>query len=109
MVTWSGSSTLYSRPSATEGGADCSRAAQRQASYLNESDTRARYATTLPSSTFMSSCETSATRSSRSVLAAVSTADLAACSQDTGLVPMISVMRYTVACCFLLAMTHLRG
>src|SRR5206468_9220219 len=45
-----------------------------QASYLNDNDTRARYATTLPPSTFMSSLDTSATRKSRNVAAAVSTA-----------------------------------
>src|SRR5262245_15793719 len=51
---------------------------QRQASYLKDSETRARYATTLPPSTFMSSLLTSAMRKSRSDFAAVSTALLAA-------------------------------
>ena len=66
-----------------------------QASYLKDSETRARYATTLPSSTFMSSLLTSATRRSRNDFAAVSTALVAASPQDTVLVPMISVTRYT--------------
>jgi hypothetical protein len=39
---------------------------RRQLSYLNESATRVRNAVTLPSSTFMSICVTSATRKSRS-------------------------------------------
>src|SRR5258705_135374 len=64
-----------------------------QASYLNDKDTLARYATTLPSSIFMSSLQTSATRRSRNDLAAVSTAPFAASSQEIGLVPMISVTR----------------
>src|SRR5467141_2977114 len=61
-----------------------------QLSYLKDSITRARYACTLPSSTFMSNFTTSATRRSRSVLAAVSTAFLAASSQDFVLVPITS-------------------
>lgn len=64
-----------------------------QASYLNDSETRARKATTLPSSIFMSSFSISATRKSRSELAAVSTALRAASSHDFVLVPMISVTR----------------
>src|SRR5258705_8182873 len=62
-----------------------------QVSYLNDKDTRARYSTTLPSSTLMSSLQTSATRKSRSEFAAISTAFFAASSQEFGLVPMISV------------------
>jgi len=58
-----------------------------QASYLNESETFARYATTLPPSIFKSSLLTSATRRSRSDAAAVSTAVLAASSQEVALVP----------------------
>src|SRR5947207_5414666 len=61
-----------------------------QLSYLKDSITRARYACTLPSSTFMSSFTISATRRSRSVLAAVSTAFFAASSQDFVLVPITS-------------------
>src|SRR6266446_4527216 len=72
-------------------------------SYLKDNCTRARYAVTLPFSTFRSVFTTSATRKSRSVRAAVSTAILAASSQDFVLVPIISVTLYTafVACaCF---------
>src|SRR5258708_5823011 len=72
-------------------------------SYLKDNCTRARYAVTLPFSTFRSVFTTSATRKSRSVRAAVSTAFLAASSQDFVLVPIISVTLYTafVACaCF---------
>src|SRR5439155_12699656 len=71
--------------------------------YLKDNCTRARYAVTLPFSTFRSVFTTSATRKSRSVRAAVSTAFLAASSQDFVLVPIISVTLYTafVACaCF---------
>jgi hypothetical protein len=68
-------------------------AKESQASYLNESETFARYATTLPPSIFKSSLLTSATRRSRSDAAAVSTAVLAASSQEVALVPMISVTR----------------
>src|SRR6266513_715823 len=64
-------------------------------SYLKDNCTRARYAVTLPFSTFRSVFTTSATRRSRSVRAAVSTAFLAASSQDFVLVPMTSVTRYT--------------
>jgi hypothetical protein len=60
---------------------------------LKDSETRARYATTLPFSIFMSSFETSAIRRSRSDFAAVSTAFFAASSHDVALVPMISVTR----------------
>ena len=63
-----------------------------QGTYLNDSETRARYATTLPSSTFMSSFVTSAMRRSRSVFAAVDTAVLAASSQDMVLVPTTSTI-----------------
>src|SRR6185437_13818526 len=45
-----------------------------QLSYLKDNATRARYARTLPSSTFMSNFTISAMRRSRSVPAAVSTA-----------------------------------
>src|SRR5258708_36546964 len=70
--------------------------------YLKDNCTRARYAVTLPFSTFRSVFTTSATRKSRSVRAAVSTAFLAASSQDFVLVPIISVTLYTafVACGF---------
>src|SRR5258708_32110557 len=63
--------------------------------YLKDNCTRARYAVTLPFSTFRSVFTTSATRKSRSVRAAVSTAFLAASSQDFVLVPIISVTLYT--------------
>src|SRR5437899_9574297 len=72
-------------------------------SYLKDNCTRARYAVTLPFSTFRSIFTTSATRKSRSVRAAVSTPFRAASSQDFVLVPIISVTLYTafVACaCF---------
>src|SRR6266536_6270722 len=72
-------------------------------SYLKDNCTRARYAVTLPFSTFRSVFTTSATRKSRSVRAAVSTAFRAASSQDFVLVPIISVTLYTafVGCaCF---------
>ena len=49
-----------------------------QTSYLKDNETFARKATTLPPSIFMSSLVTSATRRSRSDLAAVSTAVFAA-------------------------------
>src|SRR5215470_1957505 len=64
-----------------------------QASYLNESWTRARNATALPPSTFMSSLETSAMRRSRSDLLAVWTAFFAASSHDVWLVPITSMTR----------------
>jgi hypothetical protein len=60
-----------------------------QLSYLKDNATRARYARTLPSSTFMSNFTISAMRRSRSVPAAVSTAFFAASSQDFVLVPII--------------------
>jgi hypothetical protein len=59
-----------------------------QLSYLKDNATRARYARTLPSSTFMSNFTISAMRRSRSVPAAVSTAFFAASSQDFVLVPI---------------------
>src|SRR4029077_10052580 len=68
--------------------------------YLKENCTRARYAVTLTFSTFRSAFTTSATRKSRSVRAAVSTAFLAASSQDFVLVPIISVTLYTACACF---------
>src|SRR5206468_6383287 len=64
-------------------------------SYLKDNCTQARYAVTLPFSTFRSVFTTSATRKSRSVRAAVSTAFRAASSQDFVLVPIISVTLYT--------------
>src|SRR5215831_1169701 len=64
-----------------------------QASYLNESWTRARNATALPPSTFMSSLDTSAMRRSRSDLLAVVTAFLTASSHEVALVPMTSMTR----------------
>src|SRR5262249_5772121 len=63
-----------------------------QASYLKESDTRVRNAATLPSSTFMSICVTSATRRSRSEPAAVSTALRPASSHDLSLTPTTSTI-----------------
>src|SRR3981081_4415112 len=53
-----------------------------QASYLKDTRTRVRNATTLPPSTFMSIFTTSAMRRSRRLLAAVSPALVAASSQD---------------------------
>ena len=64
-----------------------------QPSYLNDSLTRARYATTFPFSIFTSSFETSAMRRSRNDLLAVSIALFAASSQDVVLAPMIYVTR----------------
>src|SRR5262245_10932906 len=64
-------------------------------SYLKESWTRVRKATTFPPSTLMSILATSAMRRSRSDLEAVSTALRAASSQDVVLVPMTSITRYT--------------
>ena len=61
-------------------------------SYLNESSTRVRYATTLPSSTFMSIFTTSAMRRSRRDFAAAATAFIAASSQDFVLVPITSTI-----------------
>jgi hypothetical protein len=61
-----------------------------QLSYLKDSSTRARYACTLPSSTFMSIFTISAMRRSCSIPAAVSTAFFAASSQDFALVPITS-------------------
>src|SRR6266481_8340795 len=63
-----------------------------QLSYLKDNATRARYARTLPSSTFMSNFTISAMRRSRSVPAAVSTAFFAASSQDFVLVPITSTI-----------------
>ncbi len=53
--------------------------------YLNERLTLARYATTFPSSTFISNFEISAIRRSLRLFAAVSTARLAASSQKESL------------------------
>ena len=61
-----------------------------QASYLKDSSTRVRKATTFPFSTFMSCLTTSAMRRSRRVAAAAATALAAASSQDLGLVPITS-------------------
>src|SRR6266567_3035903 len=66
-----------------------------QLSYLKDNATRVRYAATRPFSTFTSSFTISATRRSRSVLEAVSTAFLAASSQEVELVPITSVILYT--------------
>src|SRR5207237_8236928 len=54
-----------------------------------------RYATTLPSSIFTSSFDTSAIRRSRNDLLAVATALDAASSHDCVLVPITSITRYT--------------
>src|ERR1043165_6691834 len=62
------------------------------ASYLNESETRVRNATTFPSSTFMSILATSAIRRSRSDLAAVLTACRPASSQEVSLTPTTSTI-----------------
>ena len=63
-----------------------------QASYLKERETRVRNAATFPSSTFMSSLVTSATRRSRSEPAAVSTAIRPASSHDFSLTPTTSTI-----------------
>src|SRR5258708_13470472 len=57
-------------------------------SYLKDNCTRARYSVTLPFSTFRSVFTTSPTRKSRSVRAAVSTAFLAAPSQEFPILPL---------------------
>ena len=59
-----------------------------QLSYLKDNCKRVRYSRTLPFSIFTSIFTTSAMRSSRSVLEAVSTAFFAASSQDCALVPI---------------------
>jgi hypothetical protein len=61
-------------------------------SYLKESATLVRKAKTLPPSTFMSIFVTSAMRRSRMDFAAVSTARLAASSQETVLTPTTSTI-----------------
>src|ERR1700730_4335838 len=63
------------------------RAEPSQSSYLNDTFTLARYAFTRPSSICMSSSATSATRRSRRLPAAFSTAAAAALSQESVLVP----------------------
>ena len=67
------------------------RAAQEQV-LLKESFKRTRYDSTLPSEIVTSCSQTSATRRSRSVEEARSTAAAAAFSQDVGLVPTISMI-----------------
>ena len=69
---------------------------QSPASYLNEIPRRTRYSLTLPSSIVTSKRVASATRRSRIDFAAVSTALLAAFAQDSLLVPITSVTRYTL-------------
>src|SRR6185437_9130237 len=64
-----------------------------QPSYLNESCSRVRYASTLPFSILTSSFVTSAIRRSRSDLLAVSTALRAASSHDVSLLPTTSMTR----------------
>src|SRR5262245_59799935 len=66
-----------------------------QGSYLNDSCSRARYATTLPPSILTSSFDTSAIRRSRNDELAVETALFAASSHDFVLTPMTSITRYT--------------
>src|SRR5260370_30890582 len=66
-----------------------------QLSYLKDNCKRVRYSRTLPFSIFTSIFTTSAMRSSRSVLEAVSTAFFSASSQDSALVPITSVIFYT--------------
>src|SRR5581483_5115110 len=73
------------------------RARRPQSSYLNESFTLARYARTFPSSRCMSSCDTSATRRSRSVFDALATAAAAAFSHESVLVPTSSITLYTLS------------
>jgi hypothetical protein len=63
-----------------------------QASYLKESETRVRNAETFPLSTLMSIFVTSATRKSRSDVAAVSTARRPASSHDVLLTPTTSTI-----------------
>jgi hypothetical protein len=65
----------------------------QSASYLKDRATRVRNAVTFPLSTFISILVTSATRRSRSELAAVSTALRPASSQDSSLTPTTSIMR----------------
>src|SRR5262249_23344635 len=71
--------------------------ARAQSSYLKESFTLAPNASTLPFSRCMSSCDTSATRRSRSVFDAFSTAAFAAFSQESVLVPTSSMILYTLS------------
>src|SRR5262249_8180112 len=81
--------------------------ARHQASYLNDSDTRVRNATTLPSSTLMSIFVTSATRKSRSEPAAVCTAFRPASSHDVWLTPTTSpILSPAPACLFAMAILH---
>ena len=70
---------------------------QSPESYLNEIPSRTRKFTTPPSPIVTSWRTTSATRRSRTVLAAVSTATRAAASHDSLLTPMTSVTRYTLS------------
>jgi hypothetical protein len=67
-----------------------------QSSYLKDRLSRTRKALIRPSSIVTSCLTTSASRRSRKELAAVSTAVRAASSQDSWLVPMTSVTRYTL-------------
>jgi hypothetical protein len=83
-----------------------------QDSYLNESATRVRNASTFPFSTLMSILVTSATRRSRSEPAAVSTARRPASSHDCSLTPTTSTIRYTLSACFVvigLILSRLNG
>src|SRR5437773_10734797 len=80
---WVPSHIFYLRVLAFAGGA----------SYLKETLSRTRYLVTLPFSMVMSCRTTSATRRSRRDFDAVSTALLAAASQDVLLVPTSSVTR----------------
>jgi len=75
----------------------CIRLTVYSLSYLNESANLVRYATTFPLSIFKSIFVTSATRKSRKLLDAVSTAFLAASSQETLLVPTSSITLYTLS------------
>ena len=77
--------------------AGVSGASRQSVSYLNERLSRARYCSTLPSSSIVtSSLVTSATRRSRSEPLAVATALAVASSHDVSLVPMTSMTRYTL-------------
>src|SRR5665213_1346880 len=70
---------------------------QSPLSYLNEMLRRTRYSATFPSLIVTSKRVASATRRSRTVRAAVSTALLAAASHESVLTPITSVTRYTLS------------
>src|SRR3954449_5035296 len=76
------------------------RKTQSPDSYLNEIESRTRKLLIAPFSIVTSSRTTSATRRSRTVLAAGSTALRAAASHDSLLTPITSVTRYTLSAIF---------